>query len=377
MKSPALLIVFAAAGSTFLGCNGDDPADRSDGENTSPTVTSGPTAPGTNSSGPTTDPTTVPTTSSAATTTESPTTTAPPATTAPPVDVLDQSLDVPAGTFVAAPGDAIVLGVDGDLELRPRLIGTTDDPAVPLVDNPDPRDPVAEGPGPNVIEDVAGIVNGSLIYSDCCEPVSGNLYALPGPGAEPVLSGVGLHPALSPDARQLAAANDNFLQVVATADGNGAGRLLTSDAEDPYRSVVDVGWTSDDEVVLLSSVDSESYSITAHDPTTLEQTAEVPLEVDASLDDTSVRFAGNRSDGMLAVAIGTPDQTTIRFVEPGTLALHDDERTLPADVTAVEFAADLGLLWVDDEVLYRLPPDQFVADRLASGVRAAWPLTSS
>ena len=48
----------------------------------------------------------------------------------------------------------------------------------------DPSVAVEEGPGPNVIDAVAGVVDGTLLFGECCEPVAGAVSALTAPGAQ-------------------------------------------------------------------------------------------------------------------------------------------------------------------------------------------------
>jgi hypothetical protein len=70
----------------------------------------------------------------------------------------------------------------------------------------DPRVEPVEGPGPNVITDVAVTPDGRRVFFDsCCEPAVGTIFEVPADGsreAEPIAMGTG--PAVSPDGTKLA-----------------------------------------------------------------------------------------------------------------------------------------------------------------------------
>lgn len=299
-----------------------------------------------------------------------------PTSDAPETELVELSTPIPPGSFRAvAPGDAIVLGTDGDLELRPRLIGTITDPAIPLVDNPDPDDGSDDGTGPNVIDDVAGFANGSLIYGDCCEPASGNVYALPEAGAEPALIGAGFDPDLSPNGERLVTANSMMISVTSVGDGSGSGLLLNHRDDQRFFDVADVQWSTDDEIALLSRSGDGEFMLTAFDAGTLEETNSVVLSSADGADPDDVSFAGFGPDDTLAVSTTGATETTIRFYQPDTLAELDATRTLPSSVSSVAFVpGDLGLTWVDGNVLYYLPSGQLEPSALANDVLAAWPL---
>lgn len=333
------------------------------------------TVPSTDTPG-TSVPVTAPATSTPGTGAPEPST---PATTNPdepfPLDV-----DFPTGTFHAAPGDMIVLGIDGDLAYHPRLFGTVRDAPIDLVDNPDPFGPVNEGPGPNVVDHVAGIVDGAVVFGECCEPISGVLLATTGIDEQTTL-GFGYTPNLAPDGGAMVTANDQSLAVIETPGGAGTAVMLDQSPTEPYRNVVDVDWLDDEHVALLWRSD-ERWAISVIDASTLDELS--VHELDTIEPGDSAAFAGRDGDGALMLAVHGADRVEVhRLGAPDPLAgvsTFGDEPAyvLPATVTSVRSEpGGIGLVWVDGSTLYALPTGADVADRLLDGVLAAWFVTEA
>lgn len=321
-----------------------------------------------------------------------PTTTTSPATSAPtmttdggtdaPARTSTLQIPIPSGTFDVDADDLFVLRRDGDLELWSSALTSVSGARTLVADYPDPFGVVNEGPGPNVIEHVAGVVDGSVVFGDCCEPISGNVLAATGPNEVGVLAG-GYSPTLSPDRGLLGTANDYVIAQTATSDsGDGILRTLNDDPGSPYLHVADLIWSSnatargnDDHLVLLGWTDA-GWALHHVDRSTLELTPAFELGIPAVAEapDTAVRFAGHGPDGEIVVAESSPEGTRLRFFAVSTLAeLPLLERSLPSSATSIRVADDgLGLLWVDDTTLYHLPAGELDAVALGDDVLAAW-----
>jgi len=272
-----------------------------------------------------------------------------------------------------------VLALDGDLQLWPETLAAPPTRRITIVDYPDPFDPGPEGPGPNVIDDLAGEITGTIIFSDCCEPIAGNIRVATSPG-EVVTIGVGYSPSISPSGDRLASANDFQITVSSIDTGDGVVRFL--DDQDPYLNVADLIWSSngsatgeDDHLVLLGWTQDAGWSLYAVDGITLDPVKAFELGV-APVDeapDVNVRFAGIGPDAEIVVAESNARTTRLRYFSPTTLAeLPGLERSLPASATSIRVAQE-DLLWVDDGgVLYFLRGGTLEPTRLGSGVLAAW-----
>ncbi len=312
------------------------------------------------------------TTGTAATTTSASSSTA----TGAPLSEL--TLTLTSGSIDAdADEDLFVLGVDGDLALHPGALSSGTGGSIRLVDHPDPREPVAEGPGPNVIEDVAGVVHGSVVYGECCEPVAGTVFAVTEPEDEETPIANGYSPNISPDGGRLAMANDFMLTVVATATGSGLGLQLNQGDQSfgTYRNVRDVEWLSAEDVAILFWTDDGGYQVAVYEAESLAEVTSAPLGIERDLDlDQFVRFAGLGPDGELTVVVPGVDATHIRFFDPVVLAERSQlDRSLPSGVTSVALADDgVGLLWVDDGTVYFLDAGSLEAKPIAMDALAAW-----
>lgn len=308
-------------------------------------------------------------------------TTPPPTTTSstPPASTGDLAIGLPAGTFESGPADLFVLTRDGDLELWSDALVPPVGPRTLVADYPDPFATVNEGSGPNVIDHVAGIVGGSVVFGDCCEPISGSLLAATAPD-ELARIGGGYSPTLSPTGDLLGVANDYVIsQTAADRTGQGIFRQVNEAPEGPYLNVRDVTWSSngtaagDDDHLVVLGWTTAGWSLYDVDRATLELTAAGDLGP-ADPQRTGMVFVGHGPDAEIVVADAGDSTIRLRYFSPTTLSeIPDLERSLPASATSVRLGGDgIELLWVDGEALYRLPAGTFEPIRLGTGVLAAW-----
>lgn len=386
----SLMLVGTAA---LLGCGGGDNA-ASNSNTTSPPSSGDPTTTPTTNAPPssvteaTTGDTSTTTSTVARTSTTSttgPATTTPstatPATAPsddrpgfekPPTEVFTVTIQIPDGEFIAGPTDLVVLRADGDLEYLPEALSPNSArPPIPLADYPNPRIEPEEGPGPNFVEDVAGVVNGSLIYGDCCEPVSGNIFAIPSP-ERGELFGAGFHPELSPDGTELVAANATLLTAFDLATGEGIGIQLNQQPNEPFEMIMDLEWI-DDDTFMAVILRGDDYRLARYDASTLAIGSEqLDLEGLASLD--QARFAGRTPDGLIGVQVSGPDLSNVRYYDADTFAERTElAQTFPPPVSNIEIdAGGLGQIWEDNRTLYHLPSGSFVAQPITDDVLAGW-----
>jgi hypothetical protein len=396
---------------TFTGCTiGDDDASSGDpGPSAGSTTRAAPstdatpapstTGPATSSSGPSstatvttstatsTPDTTLPpttTTTPPATTTTDVTTTSQPATTTTaagtngsvgaPADRVSVSADIPSGEFIAAPGDLIVSRTDGDLDYLPNALSPGNQaPAITLLDRTDPRPATSDQPGANVVADVAGFVDGSVIYGECCEPVSGNIFAVAAPGSETGPVAVGNLVDRSPNGSMLAAASYLQLSVFDLESGDGDAIVLQQ-ASGPV-TIIDVEWATDDTLLVIV-FDGQDHRVLIYDAATLTASP-VQLNLDPTVEVQldAVRFVGRTPDGQVAVATTSGSGSwDVLYLDPDTLDDDDQLRqTFPLSVTNLEIdAGGLGQIWVDGGTLYYLGPGQFEARPIDDDVAAAW-----
>ena len=193
--------------------------------------------------------------------TTAPPTTAPVTTVVPGPEIRTRSVDLPSGSFTVGADDLFIQHADGDLWLHPGILAETPGEAFRVIDFGDPRDEVTEGPGPNEVEQVAGVFDGAVYYSECCEPAAGIVLAATGPDAEPATLTFGYTPTFSPDGTRLATANSYALEVIDLAGSTSTSRTLNEgDAVSGYRNAWDVTWADDSSVVLLY-VDDAGFAL--------------------------------------------------------------------------------------------------------------------
>lgn len=291
--------------------------------------------------------------------------------------VYELGVVVPQGSIRAGADDLIVLKNDGDLELHRQALTGRTSARITLIDHVDPRLPVSEGPGPNVIDDVAGVINGTLVFGDCCEPISGTVAAVSQPGGPEIPVIAGYSPNLSPNGALLATVNDFAITVADIAQGTGRSLIVNQQPDAPYRNIRDVEWLSETEIAVLYWTEPSGWAVTSYGAVTSTLTEQQTIElgvIGVGDFDQYIRFAGRGPGGELAVTVGGTDDTRIRFFDPATLSeLADFERTLPVGVDSVELADDgLGLLWADDDVVYYLPGAGPDAIAVSTDASAAW-----
>jgi hypothetical protein len=288
-------------------------------------------------------------------------------------DTYGITVDIPRGDIVTDPQDLLAVHSDGDLWLHPGILG--DDPGEPvrLADLGDPREPVTEGPGPNVVEQVAATFEGAVLYSDCCEPTSGNLIAATGPDSERLVFGIGFSPAVDPSGTRLAAQNGYSLSVISLSGGTGIGRPWNQDGQ--TINGWDLIWTADGSAVVLLFFDDDGFALQRYDPLSLHP-LDGPARLGMEFGDLAqgLRFAGRGPGGELALVI--PDgsgASTLHYFDGATLTERPalGER-LPDGATAARLAPDgVGRLWVQDEELFHEQAGG-APRRLLTGVTAAW-----
>ena len=275
-----------------------------------------------------------------------------------------------------------MLAEDGDLELHRRALTGRTTARITLVDRTDPRIPVDEGPGPNVIEDVAGIIDGALIVGDCCEPISGTVAIVTQPGGAEIPVLAGYAPNLSPNGSRLATVNDVAIVVADLDEGTARSLTINQDPSTPYQNVRDVEWLTDTTFAVLSWTDPSGYAVTTYDaaPVDAGSTANPPARRSpGSGGHRPVRPLRRSRTGRRARRRRRrtgPPHGSASSTRPHWTSAVELERTLPADVRSVELADDgLGLLWVDDAVVFHLPAGSTDATAVASGARTAWFVT--
>ena len=350
-----------------VGCGADGQVSTETSESTMATKSSTSDEPvlplETTSANSTTSPTSSPSTVASSTT---------PVSVATDPETFEGSVTVPAGEIDVGSEDLFVVHVDGDLWLHPGMLsGPTAEP-FRIADFGDPRDPVTEGPGPNEVEHVAGVFNSTVIYSDCCEPVAGNVLASTRADSERIGLFHSYAPKLSPDQARLAAINSYALTVVELSTGAMSGRVLNN--QGPYINVWDVSWTDDSSLVLLY-FDDDGYALLPFDADSLVETAPPRLLGIAFNPEapSTVRFAGHGPNGEIALTVTDETSTLIRFFDPATLAeIPEQQRALPPVIEAVRLAPDgVGLLWIDDQQLWHHPASGEPRS-LGAGYTAAW-----
>lgn len=298
-----------------------------------------------------------------------------PTTTTPDGRPVLEEYDVvpPSGSVEVGSQDLFVVHANGDLWLHPGILGDVPGQPVRLAELGDPREPVTEGPGPNVVEQVAGVHDGAVLYSDCCEPAAGSLLAATGPDSDRIVWFQSSVPAMSPDGSRVAAANFAGLVVVDLDQQRARFRLF--DEPEWFFFVSDVTWSGDGTEIWALAFDVDgAFQVQRFDAASLEPS--VPVTVDLTFDrsgDERVAFAGRADEGEIVIAVTRGTAPHLRFLDTITAVERTEgRRDLPADTTWVRLAGDgRSLLWVvDDELWFQQPG---AAPRwLGSGYTAAW-----
>lgn len=357
----AVTITVGVGGLWLARDNNDDTVLTADPPSTQPVTATTTVEP----EAPTTDPPATTVASSASTTTV-----APPSTT---IDVPSSPVLPVPGTIELDPSDLIARETDGDVWWYPAAL--TDQPGEPvlLIDRADPRVVPSEGEGPNVIDEVAGTFDGSLIYSDCCEPVSGNVFAIGEPGAEidrssPTgrsdrfqLFGVGANPHLEPDGTRVLMHNSDYVNVVDMGTGDqqfvstmGAFADRESNVPGPPFRVDDAAWTSSGTIALLGRSDTNGVILTEHDADDVRvelHRTELDFVVDPQTQDLgqvqivgtidgSILVAAYSPEGFQLVAVDLTDWTAGNAALPFAVPAASDFVRLTADGTTAAWIVD-------------------------------------
>jgi hypothetical protein len=291
----------------------------------------------------------------------------------PPADPITVSVDVPTGEFVRAPGDLVVLRTNGDLEYRPNALSPGNQaPPIVLLDRADPRPEPHDGPRPNVVSDVAAFVGGSAVYGECCEPVSGNVFAVDAPGSDVGPLAVGYLTDRSPDGSHLATASDIQLSVIDVESGDGNG-LVLQPTPNQRISIVDIEW-ADDDTLMAIIFDGQDHRVVPYDAATLTASP-IQMNLDPIGDLEAVRFVGRAPGGDVVVAttVGSGSWDVLYFNPSNFEEDAQLHQNFPLSVSNIEIDADgLGQIWVDAGTLYYLGPGQFEARPIGNGILAAW-----
>ena len=267
----------------------------------------------------------------------------PPAT---PSSVTTQAFPSGSGSIKVSAGDLFVLHADGDLWLHPGLLGPDPGQPMRLIDNADPRQPVAEGPGPNVIVSVTGPANGVVFAADCCEPVSGNLLAVTTADSAPASVGFAQAAKLDPGGTRLGLGLFGGWGVADLA--KNSSKIAT--AELMMDGALDIAWTADGSALAVIYSDGQGSRLRLVDPDTLALKSSPDNE---PVFGVQAQFAGRSPDGSLLVTLAGQGPTEVRAYQPAGLTENTGQlRVFPASVTSVRATADgTGLLWVDGTAL--------------------------
>lgn len=279
---------------------------------------------------------------------------------------------IPSGQIAVGVDDLFVVHTDGDLYLHPGILSGSGDTAVRIADREDPRASLDDGHFLNAIDQVAGVADGAVYFSDCCEPVAGNVYVVTQGDSTDQLFTRGSSPQLSPDRTRLGTANSFGVAVVDLAEG--MQRFVSLNSSGPYLNVWDAIWSADGESLYVLYFDDAGYGVVTFDRDTLAASAPVRVDLPfVAAGEPDARFAGRGPNGELAITVTSDESTEVKFFDPTSLQrLSALDRTLPAGTSSVRLAPDgRGLLWVDDESLYYLPDGASVI-HLGAGYRSAW-----
>lgn len=266
-------------------------------------------------------------------TTTDPTTTAPTSTTTTSRPVGYGDIQPPPPTsepperFVAVTVDGRLVVVDTATGRETAQLASAGDPTAP---------PPQEGPGPNVIDDVALSPDGSTVwYSTCCEPAGGSLFRVPTDGsAEPTRVADGYDPALPGTGRWVAAVSI-YGALVVDADG-GPNRIWSHDEFSGMYQ--ETAWSLDGERLVVRTGTPDAGELLVIDPATFpaaeegaSRDGEPPLtrldgdwRAPVFVRDGQI-LAARRSDGNWSPALVDPDSGDV------TAAPFDYELPVPLE----------------------------------------------
>lgn len=262
----------------------------------------------------------------------------------------DPAQPVPSGELTMGPDDVVATRPDGSLWRYPGLLGDAPGEPVELLQLGGPSVTAEEGPGPNVVDAVAGVLDGSLMFGECCEPVAGAVSALTAPGAERVGIGFGTFPVIHPTERRFATVNMNALTVTDLATSTTTASWF--DAE-PVVARSQVVWAgADGEWLVVLGWDFTGWRLESFRPDDLgRRVAMQPLDVPGPTSSSGpyeVSLAGVDADGNVVVAITDPTGTRLRAFDPDTLSPAGDDVALPAGASRVRVDTAGRTVWVDE-----------------------------
>jgi hypothetical protein len=263
---------------------------------------------------------------------------------APPVATTPSSAPAPVPTTTAAPASSTTVKDEpappGNV---PQFVGVTTDGRLVLVEvssgeevlelarMADPTAPHdgSEGPAPNYIEsaDVVAMSPGQVLYGDCCEPASGNVFAIGldgSPTTFPVLDHYDEHAYVGIGTSPVA----NTAGEVAVATGSpGIAVFRPGELQAPviYETggyATSPAWIAADPYVLAYEADGRGVGLLTEDPTA----PPVVYEPEGDAEWTDPVHAG---DGILVVE----DGSTGRVIDPQT---GDVLRSFPFDGVVVD-----------------------------------------
>ncbi len=320
--------------------------------------------------------------------------TTPSAATIEPTTTVPTPPFLPTGTFDLGPDDLIARQADGDVRLYPGALGDEPDPSIVVIDRADPRPVPDEGEGPNFIDSVAGTHDGTLIYSDCCEPVSGNIFAITEPGAEADiwdqsavrserarLWGVGFGAMLEPGGTRVLASSWDFVNVVDVATGaqsfvvpsGGASDEASNMTGEPF-GALGASWTPSGMIVVVGWADDRTLVLTEHDPDDLRvEIRRLVLDPVPTDRTPRVGFVDLGQDLVSVVLYGADDNQVIG-IDTGSFQVVDaaGEFAAPPEATMVRHSLERDAwLWIVDETAY-IQVGQEAPVMWQSGIADAW-----
>lgn len=269
----------------------------------------------------------------------------------------------PEGTFQLDDTDRVVRLVDGDLALVDPT--AADGPALPavVVDRPDPRQDPGEGDPLLAVDRVAGVYNGTLIYSDCC---AGNVFAAVEPtvgddstaestssSTKPSPWGVGSGAQLDPASGRLIASAPDFLNLYDLP--TGGQRFVSSnelfDVADPSSdvtySILDATWLHSERIAVLAWASSGEVIYSERElDSSLTERSRSPIYEQAS-PDTDAEFVG-RYDGEVIIArYNATDHVLFVVDDLGTVTPASLPFDVPVDASSIRLAPSGNVaMWV-------------------------------
>lgn len=262
----------------------------------------------------------------------------------------DPAQPVPSGELTLGPDDIVATRPDNSLWWYPGLLGDAPGEPVELLQFGAPSVTAEEGPGPNVVDAVAGVLDGTLVFGECCEPVAGAVSALTAPGAERIGIGFGTYPVIHPTERRFATVNINALTVTDLAAATTTASWFDTD---PVVARSQVGWAgADGEWLVVLGWDFTGWRLESFRADDLgRRVAMRPLDVPGPTSSSGpyeVSLAGVDADGNVVVAITDPTGTRLRTFDPDTLTTTGDDVTLPAGAGRVRVDTADRTVWVDE-----------------------------